>query len=114
VDPGAAKWRLAFSSPGQDDNGDPLGPFDERFRVRAALIYLKGAETVIQARQQGVQPVILRVRDSRDARTIDNAWKAEVVAGPGKGATYNITGLPEFTVPGWIDFQAQNAGPQSP
>lgn len=56
--------------------GDPReGDFATVFTCAAEFIPLKGGETVIASRLQGVQPFIVRVRQSTLTRQIDETWR---------------------------------------
>jgi head-tail adaptor len=63
------------------------GPFVERFQQRAAFIYMRGNERVDAAAQASQIPLIIRTRNSVQARTINNDWQARDVR---TGTAYNI------------------------
>lgn len=70
--------------------GDPReGDFATVFTCAAEFIPLKGGETVIASRLQGVQPFIVRVRQSSQTRQIDETWRL-VDARPAPGTERRI------------------------
>lgn len=60
----------------RDTNGDRLGDWATVTRARAEITWLRGGEAVMQARLQGVQPVVLRVYKTPVTRQLDSAWRA--------------------------------------
>lgn len=58
-----------------DGHGNHEGEFVEIFQCRAGFTYLRGTESVIAARLEGRQPIVVRVRSSTDARQIDHDWR---------------------------------------
>lgn len=63
--------------PADDGYGnDVSGPWVERFATHAETIFMRGSETVMAARLEGRQPVMLRVRNSTDARSVTTDWRA--------------------------------------
>lgn len=58
-----------------DGHGNYEGEFVEAFTCRAAFTYLRGTETVIAARLEGRQPIVVRVRASSETRQIDHDWR---------------------------------------
>lgn len=56
--------------------GDPReGDFATVFTCAAEFIAMRGSETVIASRLQGIQPYIVRVRQSADTRAVDETWR---------------------------------------
>lgn len=107
--PGAGEMRdrVTFQKRGPDENGDPLGPWIDRFSVAAQIVYLKGTEPVMAQRLQGVQPAVIVVREGANARMITTAWRAEDAR---TGVGYNITSVSPSKSRGFIDILAQSDG----
>lgn len=76
-DPGRLYERVAFDSrAGVDDGaGNHEGDFVERFVRRAGFTFLRGTESVIAARLEGRQPIVVRVRACSQTRQIDAGWR---------------------------------------
>ena len=76
------KDRVALQKRGLDDNGDPLGPWatvpseaeDGAWAVQ--IIWLRGGESVMAQRLQGVQPAVVVLRASAVTRSADTSWRA--------------------------------------
>lgn len=73
---GELNRRVRFERRGVDANGDRRGPWALEFMVWAKVAYLRGGESVLGQRLEGVQPAIITVRASRQAAAIDNSWRA--------------------------------------
>lgn len=58
-----------------DGMGNFVGKFVEALQCRAAFVYLRGTETVIAARLEGRQPIVVRVRRSSKTNQIDHDWQ---------------------------------------
>lgn len=69
--------RVAFDErQGVDDGmGNHTGKFVEAFQCRAGFTYLRGTETVIAARLEGRQPIVVRVRRNAMTSQIDHDWR---------------------------------------
>lgn len=69
--------RVAFDSRQEIDDGagNFEGKFVQAFECRAAFVYLRGTETVIAARLEGRQPIIVRVRRNSMTNQIDHDWQ---------------------------------------
>jgi head-tail adaptor len=108
--PGAGdlRDRYRFDLRGSDANGDPLGDWEPGFEVSAHTTWLRGSETVMSQRLQGTQPVILTIRSSAQARTINSAFRA---VNTRTGFVFNITGVsPTRDDPGFLDILAVGGG----
>jgi len=112
--PGAGELdaRVRFDGRGLDANGDPLGEFVPGFTVWAKVDYLRGTESAVSNRLTGLQPVMIEVRDSTQARTITNAMRAEIVSGRGvrAGEVLNITAVAPGRRPGFLNIMATSGG----
>lgn len=58
-----------------DGRGNHEQKFVEQFQRRAGFTFLRGSETVIAARLEGRQPVVVRVRACSQTRQIDAGWR---------------------------------------
>lgn len=57
-------------------DGDPTpGDWATQATVACKFVALKGSETVIASRLQGIQPYVVKVRQSALTRTIDETWR---------------------------------------
>lgn len=57
------------------DLGNTESDFVEQFTRRAGFVYLRGTETVIAARLEGRQPIVVRVRKDSQTSTIATDWR---------------------------------------
>lgn len=69
--------RVAFDAriAEDDEHGNVEGEFVERFQRRAGFTFLRGGETVIAARMEGRQPVVVLVRSDTETRLVDTDWQ---------------------------------------
>lgn len=69
--------RVAFD--GRQEVDDGMGNFEGKFvqvfECRAAFVYFRGTETVIAARLEGRQPIVVRVRRNSMTNQIDHDWR---------------------------------------
>lgn len=77
---GALRVRVHFQRRGDQDDGfgnviPGAGAFETVFTVDAALLPLRGTESVMQARLQGRQPYIVTVRDCAPMGSVTTAWR---------------------------------------
>lgn len=102
--PGAGELnqRVRFLERGKDGHGRKTEEFTLRMIRDAKIQYLTGSEPVIAQRLQGVQPVIVTVRDSQAARDIATDWRLEH---PRLKATYDVTSV-RPGAPGFIEVMA--------
>lgn len=70
--------RFRFDAPTADPDGfgGVVEGWTEGPEVRANLKNLRGSETVIAARLQGVQPVVITIRASNATELIETSWRA--------------------------------------
>lgn len=61
--------------------------------VAAEVLYLKGTEAVQAARLQGDQPAVITIRNSAQARAIDNTWRAVDARNPARVFTITSAAL---------------------
>jgi len=76
-----------------DDYGNTSAAFANQFTEDAELIVPRqGSEAVVQARLQGQQPVIIRLRLNSRTATIQADWRA--VSARNAGVVYALTAPP--------------------
>jgi SPP1 family predicted phage head-tail adaptor len=68
-----------------DGFGNSVADWVPRFDERVSIRYLRGSESVIAARLEGRQPVIITVRSHEATRAVSPGWRVKV-----NGVTYNI------------------------
>lgn len=75
---GQMKWRFKFDrrTSVNDGLGNFDGPWAEQFEARARRQDLRGGESVIASRLQGVQPVVLSIYVSADSLAVTPDWRA--------------------------------------
>ena len=76
----AANKRAAMQMPVEavDADGQIVQSYETQFSRWVGVRYLRGGESVMQARLQSRSPVILTVRDDTDTRRITSEWKAVI------------------------------------
>lgn len=69
--------RVAFDRRQQVDDGygNFTGAFVEIFVCWGAFTYLRGTESVIAARLEGRQPLVVRVRATNQTEKVDHDWQ---------------------------------------
>jgi head-tail adaptor len=104
--------RVRFDQRGLDANGDALGDFEPGFTVWAKVDWLRGSESAVSNRLQGLQPVTITIRDSAQARTITNAFRAVAVSGRQirAGQEFNLTAVAPAQEIGFINIMATAGG----
>jgi head-tail adaptor len=98
--------RVAFDQ--RADTDDSYGNFEtafvEQFSRAAALIYLRGGETVIAARLAGTQPVVIRVRRDQETETVRADWRVRDVRA---GTVFAIRSIVPSDDHAWLDFTCE-------
>lgn len=87
---GRLYYRLAFDQREMVDDGYGnvvAGDWTEQFQCRAEFIHLRGSETIMAARLESREPMIVRVRMSAQTRQIANEWQMRDLR---DGKPYNI------------------------
>lgn len=104
--------RVRFDRRGADANGDRLGPFEDGFTVAAGVDYLRGSETAVTNRLQGLQPAAITIRDSNQARAITAGYRAVIIAGRGVrvGEVFNVTAVAPARKLGFLNVMATSGG----
>lgn len=76
-DPGQLFERVAFDARASVDDGagNHEGDFVQRFERRAGFTFLRGSESVIAARLEGRQPIVVRVRACSQTQQINAGWR---------------------------------------
>lgn len=72
----------------EDEYGNMVAGFVEQFQDYAAFVYLRGSESVMAARLESREPVLVRIRMSDNARQIDTDWQMRDLRDDNK--PYNI------------------------
>lgn len=87
----AGKLYYSFAFDKREDVSDGMGntraSWAEQFRCSAGKLVMRGGETVMAARLEGRQPVILTVRSETRTKAINSDWRARDVR---TGETYNV------------------------
>lgn len=83
---------VAFDAPVVTPNGQggQISGWQEKFCARARFRFLRGGETVLQARLSGQQTIVVTVRDCVDARMITPEWRMRDLR---TGTEYNIRSI---------------------
>lgn len=70
--------RVTFQSraSSSDGYGGTVTAFADEFTVWGGFTHLRGGETVIASRLEGVHPAVIRVRASSDTEEITTDWRA--------------------------------------
>ncbi|TPL49228.1 head-tail adaptor protein [Mesorhizobium sp. B2-4-4] len=114
---GQLREKIAFDSRGPyvgPDDGNTEGPFEERFVVSARRTFLTGTETVMASRLQGLQPVLLTVRNTSLSKQINTDWQArdarsgDFVNGKWTGITYAIKAINPTEDREWINILVES------
>lgn len=105
---GDLRHLVEFEFRTEDENGDPLGPFQAVFETWTKLIWLRGGEGVVQQRLEGRQPVALVVRSNALTRQIKPTWRA--VLTNDDDLVLNITSVSPAKERGFIDILATTGG----
>lgn len=87
---GTLRERIAFDLRAkiEDGSGNSRGEWEQQFILWARVTPLRGGEAVVAERLEGSQPVVIRVRFSKQSSRIDANWRARDVR---TSRTYNIT-----------------------
>ena len=85
--------RVSFDepSPGSDgQGGQEDGWAADRHSCWAGFRYLRGGETVIQARLAGTQVIVAKIRKNASAKAITNGWRMRDTR---EGVAYNVRSI---------------------
>lgn len=83
---------VAFDLPqnASDGQGGVEEGWSEGHACRANFRYLRGGETVLKARLEGTQPVVVHIRSCAAARLIETDWRMRDLR---RGDIYNIRSI---------------------
>jgi SPP1 family predicted phage head-tail adaptor len=86
---GRLYWHVAFDQrqDEEDEYGNMVSNWVEKFQRRAEFRTLPGSETVLAARLQGRQPMQINVRVDAEVALVGNDWQVRDVR---NGLAYNI------------------------
>lgn len=70
-------YRATFQEPFEDvdADGQVIQRYDARFQDRVTIRFLRGGESVMQARLESRNPVVIAVRNSERARQVTSEWR---------------------------------------
>lgn len=74
----------------ETDMGGTLDQWVPQFTVWAAVRYLRGGESVMQARLASKNPVICTIRNSAAARRITSEWQVSLRSRSGVSKVYEV------------------------
>lgn len=94
MNPGKMRQRALFQAREEIDDGygNMIGGWADRFSRWCNVRYLKGGETVMAARLEARQPVLVRIRKDDRTAQIAPDWRLLI-----DGREYNITEPPRPT-----------------
>lgn len=72
----------------EDEYGNMVAGWTEQFQTRAHFEFLHGSETVMAARLESREPMLVRIRMSADAKLIENEWQMRDLGDEAK--PYNV------------------------
>ncbi|MBB3972778.1 head-tail adaptor protein [Hansschlegelia beijingensis] len=91
-----------------DGGGSTRGGFAEVFRANAGIVFLRGSEPVVGQRLQGIQPVVITVRDCIAVTSVADDWRIRDVR---SGATFNIRAITPNDRRSYVDFLCEAGRP---
>lgn len=77
------------------------GDWEEQFQTHAAFTFVRGGETVMAARLESRQPLVMRIRLSDDSKNIGTDWQVRDVR---RGAAYNIRTITPDNTRAFLDL----------
>lgn len=98
--------RSDLAEPG-DGSGDVRGDWVEQFRCWAGIQYvrsLRGGESVLASRLQGIQICFITVRSTTQTRQVDASWRARQIS---TGVEFNLKGPTPSADKSSIDILAE-------
>lgn len=99
---------VAFDKRALVDDGygnNVSGDWIEQFRCHAAYVHLRGSETVLAARLESHDAMVVRVRVSDASRLVTADWQLRDVR---RGAAYNIRTITDDNSRAWIDLLVES------
>ncbi|CAN7431246.1 phage head closure protein [Rhizobium rhizogenes] len=88
-----------------DGAGNTVGTWQERFKVRASYLHLRGGESVMAGRLQGQHSQIIVVRASPATREVTTDWRIRDFR---TRQTFNIRDITPSADRQWLDFLCQS------
>lgn len=104
---GQLKERFAFDKRNDvaDGYGNTVAGWIEQYQCATRRQMLRGGESVIAARMQGVRPMLLTVRSCVAAREITTDWRARDVR---TGETFNVRTVSPSEDRSYIDILCES------
>lgn len=62
-------------APADDGYGNTVAAWAEQFQAHAGFVYVRGSETIMAARLEGRQSMIVQIRQSDAARLVTTDWQ---------------------------------------
>lgn len=99
--------RIAFDQriEESDGMGNTVDTWLEEFQCRAQFMFLRGSETVMAARLESRQPIVVRIRASADAMRVSPEWRMRNVR---SGEEYNIRTITYDRSRGLLDLLVES------
>lgn len=72
---GQRRERLRFDRPGLDQFGELNGPFAPVFTCSARIQFIRGSETALAGRLQGLSAANITIDSFAASRVVTNAWR---------------------------------------
>lgn len=88
-----------------DGHGNKRGEFEERFQCWGGYTYLRGGETVIAARLEGRQPIVVRIRSSSASRAVAPDWRMRDLR---TGVAYAVQSVTRSDDRAFVDVMVQS------
>lgn len=110
--PGEMNALVRFDLRGTDANGDATGPWEAQFETWAKVDYLRGSESAVANRLQGMQPVTMVVHDEPRTQELTGAYRAVILEGRGvrPGVEINVKSAAPARDLGFIDVLGTSGG----
>lgn len=99
--------RVAFDKEvsGSDGYGGTVTGWAEQFQCRAGYTHLRGGESVMAARLEGADSIVIRVRASSQTRAVTTDWRVKDVR---TGTIYNIRDITPSDDRAFLDVLVQS------
>ena len=90
-----------------NDDGNTQGEWQEQFQCRAGFIHLRGGESIMADRLQGVHPQVIFVRASSQSKAVTTEWR---IRDARTDIEFNIRDISMSDDRQWLDFLCQSGG----